>query len=173
VPSSRRCRCTCTLSLSFPSTLLPVSTPRAVAHGGGWGYCGGGGGHRHRRPIAVVVVPVRIGVVVVVPLPIPPRCRCCLVRSPSSLSSLLLMTTPASHRLWRRYLVIPSRFSLSSAHPQSLAAAGHRPVVCRVVPVPVPPVVYPRSTLRAVARSGWRVLDYLFQGRSDVASIRG
>jgi hypothetical protein len=39
----------------FPSPMLPVSTPRAGAHGGSWGCCGGRGG-RSGRVVSHVVV---------------------------------------------------------------------------------------------------------------------
>ena len=45
-------------SLSSPSSLHPVSTPQAVAHGSSWGCCRGGG------PQVLLVVPCRC-------------CRCC------------------------------------------------------------------------------------------------
>src|ERR1700733_14115171 len=74
------------------SSLHPVSTPQAVAHGGGWGCCGGGGPQVLSVVVVVIVVggvflPFPLLVISFPPLPpclVPPSPLLSSSRSPSS-----------------------------------------------------------------------------------------
>jgi hypothetical protein len=128
-PSSRR-RCACSLSSLSMSSLLPISTPRAVARGGGWGCCGGG----PRRPLAVVVV----GRWAVLGRPCRP-CLCwCPCPHPLSLPLSFSLSLPLSFSF-----SLPLSFSLSLPLSFSLSSSSSRPVVVVVVP-PAPHRPCPR-----------------------------
>jgi hypothetical protein len=138
----------CYLSLSSLASLLPISTPRAVARSGGWG-CSGGGGHPHPR------------------LP-----HCCGHRIVGVLGHARRSVVVLPHSCYRRWLcpfpllallpVLTPRAAARSGGWPSSSCPSTRDPPCeqwRAAAVgslflPLVLVVLPISTPRAVARGG-------------------
>jgi hypothetical protein len=147
-------------SPSSPAMLLPVSTPRVVAHGSGLRCCGGGH-YRPRRTLSVVVVPLGL-----LGCPCPHWCPIVVVVAPlvvvviavQSLSSFCpLLVVPV--------LVVattPQAAARGGGTPSSAATAASRRPVLPLLSFfgwflslsSLSPIVHSQSTLRAVARSG-------------------
>ena len=145
---TRHCRCCCHAFLLSPSSLHPVSTPRAVTHGSGWGCCLGGGPQASSVVVVftiiillfvVFVVFVIIIIVIVSPFPtiIPLTVSFTLI-CPCHLASYSPSHPPhSSFQPPPHLLLIPSS---SPPHPLLI------PQPSTIIVGPIPPTIHPTSS---------------------------